>query len=819
MKKETITLLCVLASHCFLLGANIITPFWQETFNASLPSAWTVGDASGQGILWTHCDAPNDCPPFTQSFLACENPIFRSNSFDDGYMFVNAYAAGTILTPSQSYLRTPMFDCSDKSAVFIEFKTYIYAESTDPDLNAVLRVKSGNGAWTTFTVFPNLNKDTYKSLKSWNAQPVLIDISSVAANQSNVIIEWLWTSKNDVSWMIDDIALYDSNPIYENVIWGQNATQGDFAGGPNGWTVTNQLDSCKWVWVNNGTIHLPVGSKADALACWTGASNGAMLMNASYCNLAGNPSIFSRSDLKSPTINLSAIAPGTRLVLKFDQVARLANRAVENLPQTSIGVSIDNGFSFIEIINANVTLPYLNGTCGEARFYLPEAVAGSEQVRLVFIFSGDSHYWLVDNIRIATADDFDLEVNNSFYNVAPDFETPSSQLRPIKLFTQIRNSGNLTSTDVVAFCEVKNEENTVVFTDSVFVGNLEPGSDWLDIGFPEKFLPDAQPHSYTVWYGVKAGQADEFEVNNKVYWRYSVTDGIFSKNEFCHARSGYFYSSELQYEIGNCYYIPKGANLKAKTVSFAFANSARLNAGGAQLSIGLYEWRKGANAGDVNNDTIANFNEYELIAFNAYNVQGDENGSVITVPLSAEEDSVDLKNDTYYFVTIGYPSPVIYNGVVQPFPIAGSEEIDFAAMFYNSFEDGIPSYTTMLREKNEVDFRANAWALRRIPFVNLNVVPFFSKTDEKLADLAPIIVSPNPATDFVTLTAEFLDKQALAEIEIFDICGHLVFHQAISGGNVSQLPIDIRNLSNGLYSLRVIAGEKMASTKLMVLHE
>ncbi|MBK9016917.1 MAG: T9SS type A sorting domain-containing protein [Saprospiraceae bacterium] len=799
---------------------NIIDPFWQQSFNDGFPTAWSTGDATGQGVLWARCDNPNTCPPAIHANLACSDTEFRSLGFEDGYMFVNSFQHGPLVNPSQSYLRTELIDCEDKTAVFIQFQTYIHAVYKDPDMNAVLRVRSGNGPWTTFSIFPNLNTATMESLQSWNAQPVLIDISSAAANKTNVTIEWNWTANFDVAWMIDDVAMFDSNPTYDNVVWGQIPGQGDFWGSQNGWTVVNnQLDSCKWVWVDNGIIYLADNNpKADALACWPGVDNGAMIMNASFCNRYGNSSLFSRSDLRSPAINLSGIAAGTKLDLKFNQAVAVANQATTSLPITSVAVSIDNGLTFIDTIEANPIQPYLHGKCGEVSFRLPAGVAGKPQVRLHFIFSGDIHYWMVDDVRIALTNDRDLAINPAFFNVAPDFSVPGSQVRPISLFAQIKNAGNLGMDGVTVVAEVKTSGNSVVFQDSVVLGTIEADEEWTDVFFPNKFLPSSQPEDYRIFYRLKASEPDQFAANNQVHWEYHVTDGVFSKNEFCSRSVGYFLPTEsVAYEIGNCYFIPKGSNLKATTMNFAFKNVPSLANANVQLSIYLYKWKKGSNQGDVNADTIANIDEYEVVAYNLYEITGDENDQVVTVPVSGEFDHVDLEDDTYYFVTVGYLEPAISQGNFLRFPIAGSEEVNYTAMFYNSYQDGIPAYTSMLREEDDTDFRANAWALQRIPFVNLNV-EFASPTNQLVHNPLKISLQPNPANELVQLSGDFSVNEPPIQVEILDICGRLVLRREFENRIVSQLPIDVSGLSNGSYTLRVISGDNRVSEKLMVLH-
>ncbi|MBK8563613.1 MAG: T9SS type A sorting domain-containing protein [Saprospiraceae bacterium] len=643
-----------------------------------------------------------------------------------------------------------------------------------------------------------------------------MDISSVAANKSNVQIEWRWTTKLDVAWMIDDVELLNGNPLLDQVIWHED----NFLVGPNNWSVlpSNQFDSCHWVSVDSAMVHLPVGDKAFALACWPGVEDGAMLINASYCSRYGNSSPFTRSDLLSPKIDMSGIPTGTRLYLRFNQLVALANPAQTGMPKTSIAISIDDGINFIDTIDANPLSRFFQTACGEANFQLPLSVAGKPKVRLKFIFSSDTHFWLVDDVRIAHSYDNDIEINPLFYNVAPDFGVPASQVRPVSFYAQVRNAGNIANNSIIAHVAVFNSVNEKTFEDEVVLLPVQPSDSWTNVNFPNKWTPAGYAEDYIVHYWVTSSQDDENMLNDRVYWRFKVTEDVFSKSEFCPTTIGYFLPVENHtYEIGNCYYMPKGSKLKAEAVSFAFRNAALLANKNAELNINLYRWKNDDNNGDVNNDSTANLNEFENVAQNNYKVMGNESNEVVTVPISFQpEVETILEDDTYYFVTVGYLNPVFQNGQPVVFPIAASEEINYTAAFYNSYADGKPAFTSMLREGEETEFRANAWALRRIPFMNLHVSPYVNSVEGQDRENIDFTVSPNPSNEIVWLTAEFEGNQEPITVEIFDLCGQKVLENRFETGNVSQQPIFVGKLSNGSYMIRVISDGKMSSKKLLI---
>lgn len=817
MKRKTNFLFAFLLV-ALISKANVAEVFFYESFNSNVLNTWQTGDASGHGVLWHQCFNPLSCPPASQQLLSCSEALFKSPGFFDGYMYVDGYEVDQLAPTSRPFLRTTPIDCSLKENVFIQFYTYIHATTTNPDANAVLRVRAGSGNWQTFKIFPDMNADVIGYLQGHNGQLVQIDISSVAANKENVQIEWSWTTRGDVAWMIDDVELFNNNPLLNKVIWNE-----DFSNAQNSWVVTQspQYDTCRWRRVDSAMVHIPSGDlRADALACWSGVNNGAMLINASYCSFSGGPSPFTKTDLVSPKIDLSSIAPGTRLYLRFNQLVDIGNPAPTGLPKTSVAISINDGVSYIETIDVNPLSKFLRLECGEVNLMLPSFVAGSSKLKLKFTFSSDTHFWMVDDVRIATAYDNDLELNPLFFNVAHDFSVPASQVRPINLFAQVRNAGEFENSSATVHVAVFNAENALVFEDAIALPAISPSDEWMDVHFPNKWIPAAIPDEYLIYYWVTTQEVDANAHNNRIFWRYKVTENIFSKNEICPKTVSYFLPASLgAYEIGNCYYIPAGSKLKAEAVSFAFKDRNELLAlNNAQLNINLYRWSLGDNNGDVNNDTTANEGEYEVVAQNIYEIQGTEEGKIITVPISFQpEVETILEDGHYYFVTIGYLDPVYVNNQLVVFPIAASEEINYEAAFFNSYAEGQPAFISMLREVNEDKFRANAWALRRIPFVNLHVSPYVNSTDDLFTSGLDFVISPNPANEIVRLTADFQDDDEPISVEIFDLCGKKVLGSHFETGNVSQQPIFVGNLSNGTYSIRVVSDEKMSTKKLLIL--
>jgi hypothetical protein len=132
------------------------------------------------------------------------NPIFASTTAANGYAYVNSDAAGPLTSSHISRLTSKAINCSGKNKVYIRFESLIGIFSTPSDHNVLLKVSNNNTTWTTYNFLPGLTSDDQISA---DPEITILDISSVAANKSNVYLQWEWTGNNEYWWMLDDIVL------------------------------------------------------------------------------------------------------------------------------------------------------------------------------------------------------------------------------------------------------------------------------------------------------------------------------------------------------------------------------------------------------------------------------------------------------------------------------------------------------------------------------------------------------------------------------------------------------------------------------------
>ncbi len=812
-----ITLFIFLVFHFFQIQANIPVPFWSEDFSTGqLPSGWVIEHTGPDAVPWQHCSDFNLCPPITFSDNGIlPNRRFQSLSMSNGFAYIQPFGTGSSTAAHSSYLTAKAIDCSNKPEVFLSFNTFIIATSSSPEWDAVVEVKQGEfGTWTAFTVFPNLNTDSVETdaeqrIRSYNGQYICLDISSLAAGQEDVFIRWRWdwVGDNEYFWMIDDVNLHDENPLNERAVWGDEPGEGDFSGGLNGWTVP-QTTGCLWQWDATGLIDFPdLNSRADAYSCSCSIYDGLAVINPT-CTQANT-----YTELVSPIIDLSGYTGNKRLGLIFNQSGAIGNGFLNNLPVTSVMVSVDGGDTFVDTSFLNLTEPFSKPFCNQKLIVLPDETSGSDQLLIKFVFAGNTFFWAIDDVRIVELFDYDLKISSDYFSVAPNYSSPSKVRDSIGFAAEVQNVGNLAHQNSKLLLSVRRDDtHEVVFADTLLLGEIEPGDTISDAYFPTKFFPPSDTMSYTALYEVIGDFTDEDFSNNIGEFQFEIGGQVFSKQKDSDAIDGGFTpaGNNLRYEIGNCFFIPPGSGAKATGLKFAMANASQLAPTATTLRANLYKWKTAGSFADQNGDLLANDSEYEKVGTGLY-VVDDETlrlRDVVDVPFN---EGVNLEDSAYYFVTIEYFAPAtLPNGQGIPFFISASEAINYTSMFDQTVLEGKPQYVSMLRAGASTDFQVNPWGLLRIPYVQM-VLDDITSANEVRPNELPFSLYPNPTSGQLTVLLPNTPSDNRFTLEIYDICARLVETRQIASPYVSQLPIDVSHLSNGLYTLRVVSGWKVGN--------
>lgn len=799
MKKNYLLLLGIWLSVVPLYAQ----PFWAEDFSdGSFPAGWTTEDATSIGLLWEHCSNLYDCPPYTQKINFKETDIdlkrFEARTAFNGYVLANSAALPADPMAFDSQLNTPQIDCSGKNEVVLAFSSNLIYEFREPAEAAFVRVKNEANNYVTFPVYPTWDDGlpTLFPTSTWNGSTIYIDISAAAAGFSAVEIQWQWQGSNDWIWALDDIEIFDYHPLYERALWGAAPGEGDFDSGLNGWQLGANNPECPWEWIAKGEVDSQHPFQADYLSiCSNTPENGAMVVNPTNCQGAQTFAL-----LISPSIDLSSAAPDCEISLKFFQQVQVGNSAFTNTPLMSINWSV-NGGSWEDPVNVNPLGEFMEITCGEKSIPLPSSLIGESDVRFRFVFQAGSFYWAIDDVRVMQNESDDLELKDNFYAIAPNFQTPKSQIDSFGLLVDFQNIGKEIQENVQVAARIYDGENQGILHEDflgyneVAVGELVENKLFLNLAK----LP-SEVGKYYGEYEISGAEPDKHLANNIINWEFEITDSIFAKERGF--RTGFVPNGPANYEMGNCFYIPKGDGFNASEITFGLANYPEFQ--GAILNTRLYKW----NISDPLDD-IAELDELEQIGGNFFvnndNSLGNKFVTVELEPVSDEDDKVYLEDDTYYLATVAYLNPINCDNGDCPFFIGASEEFNYAANYFLSRNlTESPRFASVLRQGDSEDFNTIGFNLKRTPVVRLHISNNIVGTNSPEIEVLDWSIFPNPAEQeiFIQLNAPFNLKDA--QVVIYDGKGVKMTKQVISDGFAEQIRVSTNQLSSGLYVIEVL---------------
>lgn len=201
---------CILLFLANSFNAQII---WSSDF--SLPGQWSISQLGTNSNGFQIVNTPNILPTFPN--------IFNSTTASNGFLFVDADAYGNSTSYNDIVTEaaiTNAFNCLQYTNVRLKFShTYFFYNDTRK-----IKVSNNNGiTWTDFVITgPGLNPlsqnpihPIYGSfgnngLYSNNPETTVIDISSVAAGQANVLVKFYYSDENQwaVDWAVDDVVIY-----------------------------------------------------------------------------------------------------------------------------------------------------------------------------------------------------------------------------------------------------------------------------------------------------------------------------------------------------------------------------------------------------------------------------------------------------------------------------------------------------------------------------------------------------------------------------------------------------------------------------------
>jgi len=170
-----------------------VNVLWTNDF--SNPADWTFSNTSQPNADWFITTNLNSAP------VAAFRPAGFATAAN-GYAIIDSDALGGAAT-QDAYLiyNAPITACSASAVVNLRFSQMHrrYLETTS------VEVSNDGTNWTTFEVNANMATNTNTS----NPASVIVNITSVAANQANVYIRFHYVGAWDWFWAIDDIQIVE----------------------------------------------------------------------------------------------------------------------------------------------------------------------------------------------------------------------------------------------------------------------------------------------------------------------------------------------------------------------------------------------------------------------------------------------------------------------------------------------------------------------------------------------------------------------------------------------------------------------------------
>ncbi len=180
-------------------GNTVLTvPFYSEDFAAGLPGTWmNIDNGSAANVLWryTLSGAAHGFP-----FDSALSTI--GTSALNGYMIFDSDSAGGGGGEDASLI-TGAIDCSAKANVHLTFNEYF------AQYNVSMGIVSVSTDGSTWTDIHHAEAGLAAGQTSPNPSAQDIDISSFAAGQATVYIQFRWIGDFEYFWMVDDVTLYE----------------------------------------------------------------------------------------------------------------------------------------------------------------------------------------------------------------------------------------------------------------------------------------------------------------------------------------------------------------------------------------------------------------------------------------------------------------------------------------------------------------------------------------------------------------------------------------------------------------------------------
>jgi hypothetical protein len=395
---------------------------------------------------------------------------------------------------------------------------------------------------------------------------------------------------------------------------------------------------------------------------------------------------------------------------------------------------------------------------------------------------GCAYAWMVDDISLEDAPDFDLQIGNTFSTEYS--RVPLEQVQPFSFSGYVSNQGGASQSDAA----LKATVSAPLFSDSSAVVTLNPGqSDSLFI--VNTFTPNAIG-TLNVTMTAKSGQIDANPGDNSKTFTVNVTDSIYARDNGKYTGNGLFNgltgTDGNAYVIGNLFEIQTDAF--ATSVSFAMQGTTDA---GTIASVKIYDF--------------SGTDPVEIGSSADYTIQASQ----INTTGSAAAPNLNPK-----FVTIKLTSPVQLTSATK-FYVAAVSYVGGLPLVLASgtdFEDGLGAFLY------DTDAATPEWfLLGGTPMVRLNVHNTVGVGELDAQNITLVQNQPNPFNSQTTIQYT-LTEASNVSFTVTDLAGRIVRvieNQNLSAGN-HNIVLNAADFAAGAYNYTLTSNGKSVTKKMFV---
>ena len=545
---------------------------------------------------------------------------------------------------------------------------------------------------------------------------------------------------------------------------------------PADWTISNSSGNAdNWV-IGTG---VPAGTFPIAGIASTSAANGFALFDSDLL-CSGNQNAHLTT---AQSIDCSA-HPG--VILKFEENYR------NFFDSTFVEVST-NGTSWTKFqVNSNFATNQSSTNPQVVSLNITSVAGNQATVWIRFTFysttaafgtnGGCAYAWMVDDISLEDAPDFDLQIGNTFSTEYS--RVPLEQVQPFSFSGYVSNQGGASQSDAA----LKATVSAPLFSDSSAVVTLNPGqSDSLFI--VNTFTPNAIG-TLNVTMTAKSGQIDANPGDNSKTFTVNVTDSIYARDNGKYTGNGLFNgltgTDGNAYVIGNLFEIQTDAF--ATSVSFAMQGTTDA---GTIASVKIYDF--------------SGTDPVEIGSSADYTIQASQ----INTTGSAAAPNLNPK-----FVTIKLTSPVQLTSATK-FYVAAVSYVGGLPLVLASgtdFEDGLGAFLY------DTDAATPEWfLLGGTPMVRLNVHNTVGVGELDAQNITLVQNQPNPFNSQTTIQYTLTEASNIS-FTVTDLAGRIVRvieNQNLSAGN-HNIVLNAADFAAGAYNYTLTSNGKSVTKKMFV---